>query len=536
VIQRHSVLAENIPYITLMQGLSFRGMFNQNTTNQQSREILPQGLELFSANPESLVFDLFNVGHNTPGMNLLSDRKHVIIRLLESSMLEQREEIENRVEKLFGPDGFLESLRIAAYFISNNLLGFTQQRDALDWFASQSESFLNRMFAVKLPSIRACFDTLMQLAIERGSSTVFKILFYANINDAVADQRRLEETLLGALQLGLGDVVKVLLENAVDVNAQMSSIDSFGKQRPRTFLGAAGTAEVAEMLLKLGAWVNVPSCEINQKSTTYLEPVYRALMHGEMYLTQVLIQYGAMFSPNFSIPIGLHQNKSLLFFAIERGDSFLVKWLLRRGAEYSNSVYSSDRAGWATEIQAAAFFGNEEIVSILLTNSSFKRSFRESEYCWAPLRDAALEGHTRIVELLLEAGVDVDASSRLCENKGRHTQPMPLLFPSTALFAALKGRHAAVVDLLLRKNVNINAIVGGRHALGVAADAGDHGITTSLVQAGAKMPLLSSRQKLELRCASRPAELQLIRFLTDAGVDLSDVLNSFPSILYRLYT
>lgn len=64
------------------------------------------------------------------------------------------------------------------------------------------------------------------------------------------------------------------------------------------------------------------------------------------------------------------------------------------------------------------------------------------QFFWTPLHHAAYAGHLEIIELLLEAGADVDA---------------PALNGGTALMRAIQSSRPACVDVLLKAGADVNA-------------------------------------------------------------------------------
>jgi len=92
---------------------------------------------------------------------------------------------------------------------------------------------------------------------------------------------------------------------------------------------------------------------------------------------------------------------------------------------------STDRFG-RTSLHLASLRGDTEIVELLLeagANVNIKNKFG-----WTPLHLAAREGHIDIVQMLLEAGANIGAKNK---------------FGRTPLDYAVKHRHTDIVRMLV---------------------------------------------------------------------------------------
>ena len=68
---------------------------------------------------------------------------------------------------------------------------------------------------------------------------------------------------------------------------------------------------------------------------------------------------------------------------------------------------------------------------------------------WTPLIEAAASGHAAVVEVLLRANADVDARTKCVERAPRGAALSRALLGSTALMRAASRGHATVVRLLI---------------------------------------------------------------------------------------
>ena len=124
------------------------------------------------------------------------------------------------------------------------------------------------------------------------------------------------------------------------------------------------------------------------------------------------------------------------------------------------------------DVHAAAKNGDtDEVAALLSMDNRLTRTFDADG--WSPLHLAAHYGHPDVVTLLLHNNAPVDL---------RSTNQMA----NTALHAALAGRRAEVVPILLDAGADVNARQhGGWTALHAAAANGDRALVELLLSRGA---------------------------------------------------
>lgn len=107
--------------------------------------------------------------------------------------------------------------------------------------------------------------------------------------------------------------------------------------------------------------------------------------------------------------------------------------LLARLADHADSAEHSEKKHGLTELHVSAFNNSFEKTKKLLQNNMNPNII--DELGWTPLHDAAIQGNTEIVKLLLEAGANVNA------------QDKEDLY--TPLHDAARMNHSEIVRLLL---------------------------------------------------------------------------------------
>ncbi|MAD85607.1 MAG: hypothetical protein CL912_21815 [Deltaproteobacteria bacterium] len=173
--------------------------------------------------------------------------------------------------------------------------------------------------------------------------------------------RRLSQILLGALELGVDDISRAILVTGIDVKMPLFA-SWLRRGQPITFVGAVRSAEIAQLILDLGADVNEPSS--NLYDGCYYAPIYHALLGGDTALADTFLGYSATFDPNFH-PRDRFTNTTIRGKAIQRRDKRLIRWLLARGAQCKDFVQHIGVFRGRTDLQQAIAAGDTEILSAL---------------------------------------------------------------------------------------------------------------------------------------------------------------------------
>ncbi|KAJ5848581.1 hypothetical protein N7455_012538 [Penicillium solitum] len=184
--------------------------------------------------------------------------------------------------------------------------------------------------------------------------------------------------------------------------------------------------------------------------------------------------------------------------AASYGNVRFVEWLLHEGAKVGTSARSEGA------LQAASLEGHERVVAILL-GAGANANAQGGEYGNA-LQAAAYRGSTEIVQLLLEAHADVNAQG------GRY---------GNALQAAAFGGSTEIIQLLLEAHANVNA-QGGEYgnALQAAAYRGSTEIVQLLLEAHADVNAQGGEFGSPLLAAIQQGHADQAQLLLQAGADL----------------
>jgi hypothetical protein len=199
------------------------------------------------------------------------------------------------------------------------------------------------------------------------------------------------------------------------------------------------------------------------------------------------------------------------FFSHKGLVSCAAQVLLR--PEYTFREYSQRYPKDSTGLHLTARFGLATVLEALLLNQVgetppiLERRDREGQTL---LYLAAEHGHQRMVKLLLDKGVDVNAQGGDYGN---------------ALQAASVGGHEAVVKLLLNKGADVNA-QGGYYgnALYAASEGGHEAVVKLLLNKGADVNAQGGGYGNALQAASVEGHEAVVKLLLDKGADVTQGL------------
>jgi ankyrin repeat protein len=153
----------------------------------------------------------------------------------------------------------------------------------------------------------------------------------------------------------------------------------------------------------------------------------------------------------------------------------------------------------------AARLGLSGVASWLLTFDTVQEqldAFVSDFACEPPILEAAANGHTDVIRLLLENGANIN-------QKGKYGQ--------NALILASENGQEAAVRMLIEAGACINN-EDGTTPIQVASERGHKGIVEMLIQAGADVNLC---YESALYCASEGGHEDVVRTLILAGADVN---------------
>jgi ankyrin repeat protein len=373
-------------------------------------------------------------------------------------------------------------------------------------------------------------DTLMralQYAAESGVS-VISMSWGSEVDSAF-----IETAMNYAAENGMLAAAVLLMDHGADVNARHGGVTPLHKAAYN------GLTEMTALLLERGADVNA----VDQYGNT---PLHLAVSeqswkqeittkNGET-VREVMGTVKLLLARGADVHAANNKGETALHYAAEDGFTETVRLLIDRGAD----VHKKDREG-NTALLFAAIKGHEKVAAVLLEkgaevdvcagqgcmsrsmgmyleDTDYMGMFSENSFgfttvClpkYTPLAGAAVRGHKAVMELLLDAGADIDAQGELGEtpliiaaSRGHCPVTTMLLEKgakvnhqdqngNTALIAAAHNSHVYVIKALLKHKADPNLKnLNGRTALSVAKS---DEVAQLLIQAGATKSAASARK------------------------------------------
>ena len=271
----------------------------------------------------------------------------------------------------------------------------------------------------------------LQDAAAQGNTEIVKVLL-ENGADVNAQGGKYRNALQAAAIQGKTDIVKVLLENGADINAQGG-----GYGNALQAAAVRGKTDIVKVLLENGA-------DINAQGGVYGNALQAVAIQGKTDIVKVLLENGA----DVNAQGGVYGN-ALQAAAAVWVNTDMVKVLLENGADVNaqGGVYGNALQA------AAAVWGNTDMVKVLLENGADVNA-QGGDYGNA-LQAAVVRGNTDMVKVLLENGADINAQGGDYGN---------------ALQTAVVRGNTDIVKVLLENGADANS-QGGRHAIALQEKA-----------------------------------------------------------------
>ena len=194
-------------------------------------------------------------------------------------------------------------------------------------------------------------------------------------------------------------------------------------------------------------------------------PIHDAIMNGNIDEVQWQLDAG--------VDVNEESSKGLtpLHYAASAGHNDIVELLIERGA----NVNATDSGKGATPLDYAHWGDHEEVIETLNAHNAQREHEKGGKGIGQSslIHDAALDGDIDEVQRQLDAGVDPNLKS----SKG-----------ATPLFYAVYGGHLEIVELLITRGADVNAVyLNGNSVLDQAHNYDDQEMVELLEAHGAEV-------------------------------------------------
>lgn len=395
------------------------------------------------------------------------------------------------------------------------------------------------------------YGSALQAASFRGHEDVVKILLKEGA-DVNAQAGLYATALQAASSHGHESIVRLLLDQDAKINAEggqfgnaLQAASAHGHRKTAAVLleggaevdrqgGRYGTALQAASSQGFQAIVHsllVNGADVNLQSRPYGSPLQAAAMHGHSEITALLLRFGATVDDvngpfgnalqaashqgyervvqtlldhgaNINLRGGPH-NTALQAASAESRDS-VIRLLLRRGADINAH---DDHLG--NSLQAAAWRVDKNVVQLLLANGANPNLQGGPRYNALQAALSAKHGHYKaIMQLLIKHDADINA----------------LLPGGNALQLAVRQRHEDEASLLLAIGANPNVRNGYEPPIWIAASLNDGYITRLLLENGADANSklgINGSWKTVLQMACSKGHEQIVQQLLARGADVN---------------
>ncbi|KAL4233750.1 hypothetical protein ACF0H5_008430 [Mactra antiquata] len=303
-------------------------------------------------------------------------------------------------------------------------------------------------------------NTCLSLAVENGHYEVVKLCLEKRADVNVPNNIYMYPLHLGAVNGDLR-IVRLLIEHKARLSEHNARIDVFNNEQATPLHKAAqyNHVQVVEYLVESKA-------DIERKNYENYTPLLLASVHGKAATVDLLIQKKADTllkheTVQRMINVSDRCDNSPLHIAAIKGYLPIVKTLLNKGADMDSKNDEEQ-----TPLHLAAKFGRTNIVRALVTRDKYSVN-GEDESSNKALHLAALAGHAKVADILIEFGADVAAKNEnlwtplyCAAEKGCKITAKVLLEAGspinstdkagiTPLHLACKHGHTGVVELLI---------------------------------------------------------------------------------------
>jgi len=359
--------------------------------------------------------------------------------------------------------------------------------------------------------------TLLHMAVEGGSDEVLaSLLKHKQCPDLNKVTSEAETPLMLTCILDEPGMAKRLIDAGADLNRQ-SRLGGTAL----TYAVATGSSEMVKLLIEKGANLTLATKEgltpLSYAAWKGNEELFGTLLGAGSPLDQdvlngrtmlhfaayggngAIVQLVLKLKPKLNVDSTADQDVTPLMIAAEQGHKECVAALLKAGANPRMLTSPDENVGGKNALHFAALNGHEEVITVLLNHNHGTAIDAPTTNGLTALMLAAGRGHVRVVDVLLKAGADVNATDR---------DGMSVLS-----YAAKLGRPS-VIPMLLQAGAKVShAARIGTRPLDFAALQGDVDTARILVAAGADPKARGEHGRTAIDFAREAGHTRLVELL-----------------------
>ncbi|KAL2813360.1 ankyrin repeat-containing domain protein [Aspergillus granulosus] len=427
--------------------------------------------------------------------------------------------------------------------------------------------------------------TALISAAQNGHTKTVELLFELGVPSG--DTYEMTNALMVAARKGFLETVNLLVAEGACMD-DVSTLATYPKSSALEAAAAKSHLETVKLLLDLGADVNY------ENEGEYGTALIAAILSDKPYTDVVAVLLDAGANVNATVDAAPSAGGCALGAAIFRNDYDLCVDLIDRGADVNetNGVYynctqlvvryANDRFmdllvdcgadvnlaiepsddeegddGTVNALQTAARYANKEMVQKLIGLGADLFIEIPGARFTSPLQVASVRDDPLIVQMLLDAGCDVNGMgglygtslqvaahfgckevARILLDAGAQADVAKAGSKGSALMAASVAGHTEVVRLLIQSKANVNLIDGSAYGypLQAAAYYGHDDIVVALVEAGADPNLVGGIYGTALQAAAKGGELDICRVLLETGADSNIISGKYGTPLAAAYS
>ena len=282
------------------------------------------------------------------------------------------------------------------------------------------------------------FTPLMS-ASRNGNLELVKLFLELNSDMNVEDNRG-ETAFSYALTNNHREIARLILEKNVNTS---TDINTKGNKGITLLMQAAilGDKEIADLLISKEA-------KVNEKDNSNITALMYASKNGHLELVKLFLEFGADINEKSNI------GYTPLIYSITNGHLEILNFLLEKGANITVKDIDTpiDRNGYGRIVEhkySPLFYvvhkGYLEVLKVLIdkfANLNLEFKYYEDTL----LTTSIMQGHTKIVEFLIEKGV--------CINKSYSYNSKS----KSPFSTALEKRNLEILKLLIEKGVSLTAL------------------------------------------------------------------------------